>query len=208
MAVKSKTQLGIDISADANLTANQKTILTDMVDSYENIYASMNTATRDALTPTTLLIIYNTDTNRYEYWNGSKWFGIGENLATPIVVKIDLTSADILSLNATPIVVAPAYGSGYAILPSSYAYRYTHVSTPYGGGNIVLRHSSSAVGMMQITNSGTLSSPNSSDGLGAVSVSGSDVIYDNDDLILSADAAITAGDGVLTIWATYSIMVY
>jgi hypothetical protein len=88
--IKSKTQLGIDIAA-STFSAPQQTILEDMVDSYEDIFPQLTTVQRDALTPTNGQVVYNTDNARYEYWNGSAWFGIGQNISTPLVVKIDLS---------------------------------------------------------------------------------------------------------------------
>ncbi len=113
MAITSKTQLQTDITA-STFTAPQKTILGNIVDSYENVFPQLTTVQRDALTPTNGLVVYNTDTDTYQYWNGVAWFGIGQDLSTPLVVKVDLSSAEILALDATAKIVAVAAGAGTA----------------------------------------------------------------------------------------------
>lgn len=208
MAVKSKSQLGTDIGA-STFTAPQKTILTDIVDSYEDIFSQLTTVQRNALTPTTGLIIFNTDVARYEYWNGSAWFGIGQDLSTPLVVKIDLTSADLLALNGTPIAVAPAIGAGFALVPISMAYRFTFVSADYAGGNVILRSVGASTSniFLGISNS-YLRTSNKSGSLPSNTGSGIDAIIDNAGLELSATAALTTGDGTLTVWVTYTVLTY
>ncbi len=208
MAIKTKSQLAIDIAA-STFSAPQQTILDDMVDSYENIFPQVTTVQRNALTPTAGLIVYNTDTDRYEYWNGSAWFGIGQDLSTPLVVKINLTSADLLALNGTPITVASAIGAGYALVPISMAYRYAHVTTDYAGGNVVLCNdaSSTSDAFLSVSNV-TLRTSNKSGSLPANTGTGVNAIVDNDDLVLKATSALTTGDGSLTVWVTYTILTY
>lgn len=213
MAVKSKTQLGIDIAA-STFSAPQQTILEDMVDSYEDIFPQLTTVQRDALTPTNGQVVYNTDNARYEYWNGSAWFGIGQNISTPLVVKIDLTSADILALHTTEIVVASAIGAGYALVPIGYTWRFTYGTTQYtdGGGSngVALRSSSKAYANRYGTvDAASIKAAANSSGNSVVSSGSSiDAIVENDDLVLSANSAFSTGDGVLTVWVTYSIIEY
>lgn len=208
MAIKTKAQLAIDIAA-STFSAPQQVILGDMVDSYEDIFPQLTAVQIAALTPSAGDIVYNTDTDRYEYWNGSAWFGIGQDLSTPLVVKINLSSADLLALNGTPITVASAIGAGYALVPISLAYRYTHVSADYAGGNVVLCNSSSSTtdSFLSLTNI-TLRTSNKSGSLPANTGTGINAIVDNDDLVLKATAALTTGDGSLTVWVTYSIIAY
>lgn len=208
MAIKSKTQLQTDISTDANFTTNQKNILTDVVDSYEDIFPQVTTIQRNALTPTTGLIIFNMDVNRYEYWNGSAWFGIGQNVSTPFVVKVDLSSADILALDSTPILISVSPGAGYSVIAKSYTYRFIYGSAAYAGGDILIKHSTAANPMASILNIAVLSQTNDNSGSGSVSFSGQDNMIEDDDLVLEASAAITTGDGTLTIWVTCEVIVW
>lgn len=207
MAVKSKSQLQTDV-AGSTFSAPQQVILDDIIDSYEDIFSQLTTVQRNALTPTTGLIIFNTDVARYEYWNGSAWFGIGQDLSTPLVVKIDLTSADLLALDSTPIAVAPAIGAGFAVVPISMAYRFTFVSADYAGGSVILRNvGGSTSGYITMTNN-YLRTSNKSGSLPANTGSSADVMIDNAGLELSATAAITTGDGTLTVWVTYTVLTY
>lgn len=213
MAVKSKTQLATDISTNVGASYNQsnlQTVLSDIVDSYEDLLPQLTTVQRDALTPTNGQIVYNTDTDRYEYWNGVVWYGVGQDLSTPLVVKIDLSSADILAIDTTPIQVASSAGVGYALMPISLAYRYTFGSVAYAGGNIILKCSSksTANGFTSISGLVLQATANRSGSQPANTGTGIDAIIDNDTLELKATAPITTGDGTLTVWVTYSIINY
>ena len=75
MAVKSKTQLHTDITALSPVVtvAALTAVLDDMVDSYEDFVVSYSTVQRDLLTPYTGLKIYNTTSNRLEYYAGASW---------------------------------------------------------------------------------------------------------------------------------------
>ena len=208
--IKSKTQLGIDIAA-STFSAPQQTILEDMVDSYEDIFPQLTTVQRDALTPTNGQIVYNTDNARYEYWNGSAWFGIGQNISTPLVVKIDLSSPNLLALHTTPITVASAIGTGYALVPVSMAYRYTYGTAAYTGSYNIQLKSSTATGsdvFLALPSAALNAGSSRSGSLPANTGTGINAIVENDDLVLSASAAISTGDGVLTVWVTYTIIDY
>lgn len=215
MAIKSKTQLQTDIST-STFTAPQQVILDDMVDSYEDYFPQINTAARNALTPILNQIIFNTDVNRNEYWNGSAWLGIGQDVSTPLVVKIDLSSADILALNTTDIIVAAAPGAGFAIIPSHIAYRFTYGSVQYasGGGtqNVNLLSFTKTVGTANvfavISDAVIKAAGNRSGSVVVNSGTSSDAIAENDSLVLRANQAFTTGDGTLTVWITYSLINY
>lgn len=207
MSVKSKTQLGVDIAA-STFSAPQQVILSDMVDSYEDLFSQLTTVQRNALTPTTGLIIFNTDVATYQYWNGSAWFGIGQDLSTPLVVKINLTSADLLALDVTPIAVAPAIGAGYALVPISMAYRFNYVSADYAGGNIGIRNVGGTTNVYATLANNYLRASNKSGILSCSTGSSSDAMIDNAGLELSATAALTTGDGTLTVWVTYTVLTY
>lgn len=218
MAVKSKTQLATDISTNIGATYNQtalQTVLDDMVDSYEDIFSQLTTVQRDAIvTPATGLIIYNTNNNRYEYWNGSAWFGIGQNISSPLTIILNLSSADILAIDATPITVATAPGVGFALLPIGMAWRFTYGSVQYtdGGGSnaIVLKCStkSNSNAFGSVAQASIKAAANSSGNASLISGSSIDAIVENDDLVLTCNNPYSAGDGTLTIWLTYSIIPY
>lgn len=210
MAIKSKIQLTTDIGA-STFTAPQQAILTDMVDSYEDVFAQVTTVQRDALTPTLGLIVYNTDNDRYEYWNGSVWFGIGQDLSTPLVVKVDLSSADILALDATPVTLVGAPPSGYALMPVSLAYRFTYGSVAYtNNGFVTLKCSTKTTSNVFLSISADVikATANRSGSLPANTGTGIDAIVEADSLELQSTLAFASGDGTLTVWLTYSLIAY
>ena len=75
MAVQTKTQIHTAIAALPNpiTPASLTAVLDDMVDSYEDYIGSYTTVQRDALTPTEGLKIYNTTSNRLEYFSSADW---------------------------------------------------------------------------------------------------------------------------------------
>lgn len=213
MAIKNKTQLTNDISLDPGFTSGQKTILTNMVDSYADVFPQIDTSARNALTPTLGQIIFNTDVNAYQYWNGSVWFGIGQDLNTPLVVKVDLSSSDILNLNTTPKTIVAAPGAGYALIPSSMSYRFTYGGVAYSGGSsITLMCSSKAAGsasvFVVIQDAAIKASANRSNSVASGSGSSADSIVENEALVLKTSTAFTNGNGTLTVWVTYSLINY
>jgi hypothetical protein len=213
MAVKTKAQLQTDISA-LGATYNEtaiETVLDDMVDSYENVFAQVTTAQRNALTPTAGLIVYNTDNDRYEYWNGTVWFGIGQDVSTPIVVEINLSSAQILALDATPVTVATAPGAGFAVVPHSMTYRFTYGTVQYADGSTVALKSSTKTNSdpyCVIATQVMYAAANRSGVIQSATGTGIDAIVENDSIELKTTAAFTAGDGTLTVWVTYSVIPY
>jgi len=210
MAILSKTQLGIDIAA-STFTAPQKVILNNMVDSYQDIFPQMDTAARDLLTPTNGQIIYNTDTIRYEYWNGVLWAGIGQDLSTPLVVKVSLTSAELLALDTVPKVLVAAPASGLAIVPVSLAYRFTYGTVAYTGTyNINLKNTTSAItdAFTSLSFNTINAAANRSGSNPANTGTGINAIVEADSIELMATAAIATGDGNLDVWLTYSLINY
>lgn len=75
MAILDKTTLHNNIAAlPTPITrASLVAVMDDMVDSYEDIIQEYTTVQRDALTPFEGQKIYNTTSNRLEYYNGSMW---------------------------------------------------------------------------------------------------------------------------------------
>lgn len=211
MAVTSKAQLTLDIAA-STAAADVQLVLQDMVDSYEDIFASLTTVQRDLLTPIAGLIIYNTDNTRYEYWNGTTWFGIGQNLSSPLTIKIDLSAANLQTLFSVPFTLIPAQGVGYSILPQTYAYRYTYGTAPYDFNTSIdiffdtLGFSGSIGSMVKESfESSSSSGCNTFNGGGGTV----NALIDNKALVLQAyNNDPTTGDGTLTIWITYSIIVF
>jgi len=210
MAITSKTQLQTDITA-STFTAPQKTILGNIVDSYENVFPQLTTVQRDALTPTNGLVVYNTDTDTYQYWNGVAWFGIGQDLSTPLVVKVDLSSAEILALDTTAKIVAVAVGAGYALIPTQVVSRFTYGSVQYAGSfNIVLKSTTVTTSnpLFTIDGAQAKAAANRSSLASAQNSGTYNAIIENDSLELKSTGAITTGDGTLTVWVTYSIIVW
>lgn len=78
MAIKNKTDIKAEINstivAGGGITATDlNTILIDIVDSYEDLIQEYTTVQRDLLTPFEGLKIYNTTSNRMEYYTASQW---------------------------------------------------------------------------------------------------------------------------------------
>lgn len=212
MAIKSKTQLQTDIST-STFTAPQQVILDDMVDSYEDYFPQINTAARNALTPTLNQIIFNTDVNRNEYWNGSAWLGIGQNLATPMTVKVDFSSTAIKQSDTVPVVGIVAPGAGLAIAPLQVLTRFTAGSAGYAGTftGIFMRCGTKTNSdyFAKIIKGGILNQTvNKSGLLPMLDSSILDAIVENDSIVFSADGTVTTGDGTLSVWITYSLIPY
>lgn len=98
MAVKTKAQLQADI--DSLITTNGtgaitgailNSILEDYKDSYQDYINLYTTVQRDDLAALpTPYIIYNTDNERFEYYNGSDWQGIGKTRnESPLFIKAE-----------------------------------------------------------------------------------------------------------------------
>lgn len=207
MAIKSKVQLAIDI-ASSTFTAPQQVILDDMVDSYEDIFSQLTTVQRDLLTPTAGLIIYNTDTDLYEYWNGvswSSWSGIN----TPMTVKVDWSASEIRQSFSVAKILVAAPGAGFSLAPISVMWRYTYGSIAFDfPADLHLKFSTKAAANKFF--SLDLTGAVSTSGLyGCVSTYSEDSIVENDNITLKATTAnATVGDGTLSIWLTYSLVAW
>ncbi len=78
MAIKNKTDIKAEInstivSGGAVTATDLNTILNDIVDSYEDLIQEYTTVQRDLLTPFEGLKIYNTTSNRMEYYTAVQW---------------------------------------------------------------------------------------------------------------------------------------
>lgn len=207
MAVTSKTQLQTDIAA-STFSAPQQVILDNIVDSYEDLIVQMNTATRNAIgTPTNGLLIYNTDTDQFEYWNGGAWVGMGQSLGVPQTVKVDLSSADLLALDTTPIQLVAAAGSGLYISPLSVAYRYTFVSVAYDfAEDLVVEENGGGGYFCTVDESIVNAGANRSGQMRQYYDASNNLFADNTLLRLRTNTAATVGDGTLTLWITYVLL--
>jgi len=207
MAVKSKSQLSSDIAA-STFTAPQQVILDDMVDSYEDIFSQLTTVQRDALTPTAGLIIFNTDTDTYQYWNGVIWSDMA-SINSPMEIKVDWSAAELRQSFSVAKILVPAPGAGFALKPISVMWRYTYGSIAFDfPGDLHLKFSTKAA-----TNkffSLDLTGAVSTSGLyGCVSTYSENSIVENDNITLKATTAnATVGDGTLSIWLTYSLVAW
>jgi hypothetical protein len=83
MAVKDKTTLEADIDAlfvvnsSGTIEADDvNTLMDDIVDSYQDVIVSYTTAQRDLLSATEKMLIYNTDNDRFEFYDGTSWKGV------------------------------------------------------------------------------------------------------------------------------------
>ncbi len=129
MAVKSKVQLLADI-AGSTLAANNKAILSDMVESYEDYIPKLTTAQIAALTPIAGQLAYNTDFDQLLVYSGSQW-AASLPIGTQLTKTIAISSAQILAGNTTPIKLVDAPGVGLAIIPISSVVKYNYATAAY-----------------------------------------------------------------------------
>lgn len=83
MAVKDKTTLEADVDAlfvvnsSGTIEADDvNTLMDDIIDSYQDVIVSYTTAQRDLLSATEKMLIYNTDNDRLEFYDGTTWKGL------------------------------------------------------------------------------------------------------------------------------------
>lgn len=211
MAVKDKVQLAADI-ATSTFTVPQKVILDDVVDSYQDLAQQLTTVQRDAIVaPASGQLIYNTDNSQFEYYNGGEWVNMGYGLGVPQTVKVTVSSAELLALATTPKDLIAAQGAGLAIDLNRYSIKLTYGTTPYDFASLISINFES-----NLTNNYTISqfstsifnSPNSVSGSASPSSIGStDRLKANEKLQLTTSTNPTQGDGVLTLWLTYTTIV-
>lgn len=141
MAVQAKSAIKSDISTDLadngsnNITpAVLRNILDNIVDSYEDLFIQIDTATRDLLTPSLGMIIFNTDTARLNMFSGSIWSEIQQGAETTskiYSIKVTIPSADILTSYDTPVEVISAPPVGKIIDMISVNKQIEYNTTPY-----------------------------------------------------------------------------
>lgn len=220
MSVKSKTQLASDITTNIGPDYDEtalKTVLTDTVDSYQDLFQSLTTAQRDAIaTPSAPNVIYNSDNSRLEYYNGSQWLPIGQYAGSSSNVytsKITLSAAQVLDLPNTPVELIAAPGSGYVINVINILFKMSFGSTAYDyTQDARIKFESAAIGeyigiVSQLTINNTSDASNYWTQGGVVT---QDNLVEDDAVVIqgvtTSPVAPTTGDGTLTLWVTYSIV--
>ena len=126
----------------------------------------------------------------------------------PITIRTTLSSADILSMNTTPVIPTMTVPGGYAVQIIEVCGRMNYNTTPYATNttfNIVF---STAVGQSVWQNANLLPGTNSEiRRFVKTSGSGAEVIIPNDPLVITCTAGNpTAGDSTADIWITYTLI--
>lgn len=116
-------------------------------------------------------------------------------------VKVSLTSANILALDATPITLIAAQGAGTFTRLLNVTMKLNYGTTTYTGGALRIYYSSG--GSFIVSNS---SYTNSSSIIFNPALGSTQIFLtsaENDDLIIDAASAVSVGDGTLDIYLTY-----
>ena len=122
----------------------------------------------------------------------------------PITVKVSLSSAEILALDATPVTLIAAQGTGTFIRLHSVTMKLNYGTTTYTGGGLRIKYTSG--GSFIITNS---SYTNSSSIIFNPALSNNQIFTtsaENDSLVIDAASAVSVGNGTLDIYLTYSVI--
>lgn len=207
MAITSKTQLQTDITA-STFTAPQKTILGNIVDSYEDIFPQLDTTQRNALTPTNGLVVYNTDEDTYQYWNGVSWADMA-SINSPMTIKTDWSAAELRQSHSVAKILLAAAGAGFSYAPISVMWRYTYGTVAFdfaGDLYLIFNTKTSAEKFFGID----LTVGSSTSGVyGCTSDATKNSLLENQNITLKAPTSnATVGDGVLSIWLTYSLITW
>jgi hypothetical protein len=124
-------------------------------------------------------------------------------------IKVSLTSANILALNATPFTLIAAQGAGTIVNVLKVWYSYNHNTTAYTGGGFLTVKLGSAFGATISGNiGGILNSGSNIIGMPSMSVSSSTGTsgFDNTAVVLYNTSAQTLGDGTLDVYLTYDVI--
>jgi len=208
MAVKSKVQLAADIAA-STFTAPQQVMLDDMVDSYQDLSQGLTTVQIAAIpTPASGQLVYNTDLSQFQYYNGVAWVNLANGLGVPQTVKVTLSAAQLSDLENTPIDLIAAQGAGVAIDINRYSLKLAFGTTEYDFASslIIACESDLTINFSLATISdSTLNSLNTVSGSASpASIGSTDRLKANEKIQLSVAANPTQGDGILTLWITYT----
>jgi len=121
------------------------------------------------------------------------------------VVKVSLSSSDILNLNTIPITLIPAV-TGKVVLPRSVFQKYTHVSTAYSGG-ANWRLAFGATSLYVSSFAPAIQSAENAESINDITVSTSVIsgdIYSEKSLLLTTPSAWNFGDGTIVLYIEYS----
>jgi hypothetical protein len=119
-------------------------------------------------------------------------------------IKVSLTSAEILALNATPKVLIAAPGAGKFIRLYNVTMRLNFGTTSYTGGSIRIKYPSGGSFIMTNSSHTNFSSIIYNPALSTTQLFTTGA--ENDSLVLDASSAITNGDGTIDIYLQYTII--
>lgn len=122
----------------------------------------------------------------------------------PITVKVSLSSAEILALDATPKTLIAAQGAGTFIRLHAVTMKLNYGTTTYTGGALRVKYTSG--GSFVITNS---SYTNSSSIIFNPALATTQIFTtsaENDSLVMDAASTVSVGDGTLDVYLTYSVI--
>jgi hypothetical protein len=131
------------------------------------------------------------------------------NLATH-TIKVSLTSADILALNATPFTLIAAQGAGTLTNVIRVWFKYNFNTTAYtGGGTLTVTYNSN--GFIPVNTAFSNLLGQTSNSIGRPAMSFSVLTLQNSDMInvpitLICSAAQTLGDSTLDVYLTYDVI--
>jgi len=126
-----------------------------------------------------------------------------------LVKKIELTSAQILALNTTPITAILAPGIGYAISPISITYQYNYNTTDYTGGSNITGYANTKTivdGLFNVSSLIVTASENKSGVVFSSSSTSADGIVENQSLLLGCNSPFVDGNGNLVLWILYALI--
>lgn len=142
---------------------------------------------------------YNVDNNSFGFYNGTSI----ERQTEPITVEVPLTATQIL--NSTAVDAVDAQGADKVIVVTSYAVKYTHVTTAYDVGlrlNLFTDTASSAQWLSQAI----LGTASSSFSVSRQNNTATTHLVANKKLTVVADGTSTVGDGTAIAYITYYIL--
>lgn len=207
--INSKAQLTADISS-STFTTPQKGLLVNIVDSYHDYCNRLTTSQRNAISmPATGLMIFNTDTAQYEYYNGTNWQGMGETVGSPQTVKVFVSSAELQNITTAKDLVAAA-GVGFATVPIKVYMKMDYESEAYDFENNQLQiihdtidvATDSALMYVNHTLVNTASDVFAEAAITKTSSSKINVL-ENKKMVLKGKSNPSAGDSAITLYITY-----
>lgn len=207
--INSKAQLTADISS-STFTTPQKGLLINIVDSYHDYCNRITTSQRNAISlPATGLMIFNTDTAQYEYYNGTNWQGMGETVGSPQTVKVFVSSAELQNITTAKDLIAAA-GVGFATVPIKVYMKMDYESEAYDFENNELQiihdtidvATDSALMYVNHTLVNTASDVFAEAAITKTSSSKINVL-ENKKMVLKGKSNPSTGDSAITLYITY-----